>query len=110
MAFVKVCATGDVPEGEGIKLEQGPDPVALFNADGEFYAIGDTCTHGDWSLSEGYMEECEVECTLHMAKFCIKTGRVTAPPANAPVKSYPVKVEGDDVLVDFDAGVLPEGK
>ena len=55
------------------------------------------------------MEDCEVECTLHMAKFCIKTGRVTAPPATTPVKSYPVKVEGDEIWVDFDAGALPEG-
>lgn len=104
MAFVKVCAAADVPLDMGLRIDQGAEPVALFNLDGEFFAIGDTCTHSDWSLAEGYVEEGEVECTLHMARFCIRTGKVKAPPATQAVKYYPVRLEGGDVLIDLDAG------
>lgn len=104
MAFVKVCAAGDVPLDQGLRLDQGPEPIAVFNLDGEFFAISDTCTHSDWSLAEGYIEDGQVECTLHMARFCIRTGKVTSPPATRPVKRYPVQLEGGDVLIDLDAG------
>lgn len=104
MAFVKVCGVSDVAPGEALRIEQGPEPVGLFNVDGEFYAIDDTCTHGEWSLCEGYIEGGEVECSLHMAKFCVRSGAVLAPPATSAVKTYPVKIEDDDVLIDLTAG------
>lgn len=53
MAFVRVCGRSDVAEGEALKLEQFPIPLALFNVDGEFFATQDRCTHGEWSLSDG---------------------------------------------------------
>lgn len=104
MAFRKICIASELPLGQGRQIDDGPEPVALFNVDGEFFAIDDTCTHGKWSLCDGYLDGHEIECTLHMAKFCVRTGAVLAPPAVTPVKVYPVKVDGTEILVDLDAG------
>ena len=104
MTYKKICAVSDLPPGEGRYIDLGPEPIGLFNVSGEFFAIDDTCTHGEWSLCDGYLDGTEIECTLHMAKFCVRTGAVLAAPATTPVKIYPVKIDGTDVFVDVDAG------
>jgi nitrite reductase/ring-hydroxylating ferredoxin subunit len=53
-------------------------------------------------LSEGYVEGDEVVCALHEARFCLRTGRVLSPPATMPLRIYPVKIEGDDVMVEIE--------
>ena len=69
--------------------------------DGEdWYAIHDECSHAAIPLSEGDVEGCEIECWLHGSSFDLRTGKPTGPPATEPVAIYPVKVDGDDVLVD----------
>lgn len=103
MAFVRVCGRADVAEGEALKLEQFPIPLALFKVDGEFFATQDRCTHGDWSLSDGYLDGDVVECSLHMGKFCVRSGKVKSAPASQPLKTFAVRLEGDEVFVDFDA-------
>ena len=88
-----VCRLVDVPRGESFLLEYDP-PVAVFHTeDGEVYAIDDTCTHQDASLSDGWLEGCEVECPLHASKFNLRTGSVDAPPARRPVRTHQVLVE-----------------
>jgi 3-phenylpropionate/trans-cinnamate dioxygenase ferredoxin subunit len=77
--------------------------VAVFNADGELFAIDDTCTHQDASLSEGWLEDCLVECPLHAACFDLRTGKPTGPPAKRPVRTYPVLVEDGVVYVKAPA-------
>ncbi|MGO4760227.1 bifunctional 3-phenylpropionate/cinnamic acid dioxygenase ferredoxin subunit, partial [Streptomyces sp. 2MCAF27] len=73
---------------------------AVFHTDdGEVYAIDDTCTHQDASLSDGWLEGCEVECPLHASKFDLRTGRVDAPPAKLPVRAHQVVVEGGMIYV-----------
>lgn len=106
MAFTRVCGVGELDIGEALRIEQGNEPVALFNVDGTFRAVQDTCSHGQWSLADGYLEGDTIECSLHMAKFCLRTGKVCTPPATIPLKVFPVRVEGDDVLVDLAAGAL----
>lgn len=105
MKFSVVCNVSDIPVGEALKVEGSEGAIAIFNVDGELFATQDGCTHGDWSLSEGgYLEGDIVECSLHMGKFCVRTGKVKAAPPCDPLKMFPLKIEGDDVLVDFDAG------
>lgn len=103
MPFVKVAAVGDIKPGKAIRVEIGDEPVAIFNVDGTLYAIGDTCSHEEASLSEGDVFGDCVECPLHGAEFDLKTGRPRTLPAVIPVPTYPVKVEGNDVLLDVDA-------
>jgi nitrite reductase/ring-hydroxylating ferredoxin subunit len=66
--------------------------------------VQDTCTHGEWALSDGYLEGDVIECTLHFAKFCVRTGKVKALPASKALRVFPVKVEKDSIFVDLDAG------
>lgn len=78
-------------------------PVAVARLDdGEFYAINDVCSHGEVSLAEGELVGCEVECWAHGARFDLRTGVATELPAIDPVSAYPIRVDGERVLVDVD--------
>jgi 3-phenylpropionate/trans-cinnamate dioxygenase ferredoxin component len=100
--MIRVCPLADLPPGEATRV-LAHVPVAVFNADGELYAIDDTCTHQDASLSEGWLEGCLIECPLHEASFDLRTGTPTGPPAKRPVRTYPVEVHDDVVFVDAPA-------
>jgi len=106
MAFVRVCALSAVPPGRMLRIESGAEPVALCNVGGVFHAVDDTCTHSNWSLCDGDLEGDVLLCPLHNARFCVRTGRVLAPPAPDPLRVYPVRIDGDDVLVDLQAGAV----
>src|SRR5271167_5231446 len=74
--------------------------IALFNVEGTYYAIGDSCTHRGGPLSEGAVQGTKVTCPLHGADFDLKTGAVVGPPAQKGVPSYKVVVESDDIKVE----------
>ncbi len=73
MEFVKVATVGEIEPGRAKRVEVGEEPIAVFNLDGEYYAIGDTCSHEEASLSEGDIFGDCVECPLHGAEFDLKT-------------------------------------
>ena len=89
--MIPVCELGAIPSGEAVRVG-GPTPIAVFNADGELYAIDDTCTHQDASLADGWLEGCMVECPLHASCFDLRTGQVSGPPAKRPVRTHRVVV------------------
>ncbi len=97
--FVTVARVSDVPPGSVRRVEVGGHLVALANVGGEFFAIDDTCTHEEASLSEGGLTGEVVVCPKHGSRFNVKTGRVLSLPAVRSVAVYPVRVEGDAVLV-----------
>jgi 3-phenylpropionate/trans-cinnamate dioxygenase ferredoxin subunit len=101
---VLVIAAGPLdklPPGGSLRLDVDP-PVALFRTDdGDVYAIDDTCTHQEASLSDGWVEGCEVECPLHSSRFDLRTGQVDAPPAQRPVRTHRVVVEDGAIYVDL---------
>lgn len=99
MEFVRVATVSEIAPGSARRIEIGDEPVAIFNVDGEFYAIGDTCSHEEASLSEGDVFGDVVECPLHGAEFDLRTGQARTLPAVQPVPSYEVKVEGDAILL-----------
>ena len=100
MPFVPVAQASQIPPGKALRVEIDDEPIAIFNVDGDLYAIGDTCSHEEASLSEGDVFGTCVECPLHGAEFDLKTGRARTLPAVLPVPTYAVKVEGDDILVN----------
>ncbi|MGW0338102.1 bifunctional 3-phenylpropionate/cinnamic acid dioxygenase ferredoxin subunit [Streptomyces sp. NPDC003011] len=101
--MIPVCRLEDLPEGESVRVETTP-PVAVFRTDdGELYAIDDTCTHQDASLSEGWLEGCLVECPLHAASFDLRTGRPTCLPARRAVRTHRVTVDDGVVHVHLTA-------
>lgn len=101
--FVRVARVSDVPPGTMRRVEVAGHPVCLINVEGTFFAIGDTCTHEEASLSEGTLSGEVVVCPRHGARFHAKTGRVLSLPAVRSVPVYPVRVEGDDVMVSPEA-------
>jgi 3-phenylpropionate/trans-cinnamate dioxygenase ferredoxin subunit len=105
-AMIAVCPVGDLPPGEAVRVDTDP-PIAVFNVDGEFYAIDDTCTHQDASLTDGWLDGCSIECPLHASCFDLRTGKPSAPPAKNPVRTHRVSVA--DGIVTVWPGESPEG-
>ena len=99
--LVNVGKTSDVPEGEMKLVEVGEERILLSNIGGNFYAIGEVCSHADGPLSDGDIEDDEVECPFHGARFNLKTGLNTSPPAYEAVPCYPVSVQNDDILIEI---------
>ena len=97
--FRRACALADVPEEGAIGVEIAGVPVAVVRAGGELFALHDVCSHEEVPLSEGEIYDHTVECWLHGSCFDLRSGKPTGPPATKPVATYPVKVDGDDVLV-----------
>ncbi|QZY44917.1 non-heme iron oxygenase ferredoxin subunit [Mycolicibacterium austroafricanum] len=98
--WIRACATGELPDDGGHQIDTTP-PVSVFAVAGEFFCIDDTCTHEMYSLADGWIEEkeCVIECSLHMAKFCLRTGAALTPPASAPVAVHPVARVEDTLYV-----------
>ncbi|GGT30379.1 bifunctional 3-phenylpropionate/cinnamic acid dioxygenase ferredoxin subunit [Streptomyces purpureus] len=101
--MIPVCRLEELPAGSSVRLDTTP-PIAVFNADGELYAIDDTCTHQDASLSEGWLEGRLIECPLHGAAFDLRTGRPACLPARRPVRTHQVTVTDGVIHVRLTAG------
>lgn len=97
--FVRAAALSELEEDTPVRVELGGVPVSVVHTDGEVFAINDICSHANVSLSEGEVEDCTIECWLHGSRFDLRTGKPSGLPATRPVPVYPVKIEGDDVLV-----------
>jgi 3-phenylpropionate/trans-cinnamate dioxygenase ferredoxin subunit len=107
VTFERICAFADVPEDGSLRVELPDVDIAVVNFEGEIFAIEDVCSHAEVPLTDGEVEEFNgaptIECALHGSCFDLRTGEPTNLPATEPVPVYPVRVEGDDVLVDVDA-------
>ena len=101
--MLAACPLGALAPGAALRLDL-PElgaPIALFRTeDGEVYAIDDTCTHQEASLSDGWLEGCEVECPVHSSRFDLRTGAVDAPPAKIPVRTHRVEVRDGTIFVE----------
>lgn len=104
--FVAVCSLADLVEGEPRKAVVDGTTIAVVRAEGDVFAINDICSHGQVSLAEGEVEGCALECWLHGSQFDLRTGRPLSLPATDPVPVYPVKIEGDTVLVAIRSNEL----
>jgi 3-phenylpropionate/trans-cinnamate dioxygenase ferredoxin subunit len=101
MAQEKVCAASELVLNQAKKVVVGGVPIALvLDAAGEIHAIGDTCTHGDISLSEGFVEDNTLECWAHGSKFELTTGKPLTLPAFEPVPVFSVDVVDGDIFID----------
>lgn len=99
-AFVTVGIVDEIqPGAEPLVVEVNRRWIAVYNIDGEFYAIEDRCTHDDGPLAEGKLCGSIVECPRHGATFDVKTGKVLSPPALVDVPAYEVQVQGDNIQV-----------
>lgn len=101
MAKVRVATTSEVAIDSLKRVVTDSQEICLAHVeDGNFYAIGDVCTHEEFLLSQGELFGLDVECPQHGSRFNLKTGEVTGLPAVVPAKTYPVTVEGSEVFVE----------
>lgn len=90
--WVDVAGTEEIESGGYVLTEIGGIEIAVFNIDGDFLAIEDICTHDGGTLAEGELEGYEIECPRHGARFDLRTGRVTAPPAFEDAVTYATRI------------------
>ena len=87
--------------GKPVRIEKNGESICVTKIGNEIFAINDTCSHSEASLSEGEVSDFKIECWLHGAEFDLRTGEALTPPAVAPIKTYPVIVDGDSVTVEM---------
>jgi nitrite reductase/ring-hydroxylating ferredoxin subunit len=97
--FARACALSDLEDDTPFRVELEGVPISIVRTEGEVFAINDICSHANVSLSEGEVEDCQIECWLHGSSFELRTGKPSGLPATQAVPVYPVKIVGDDVLV-----------
>ena len=100
-AWVRVAPAADIAPGDYASAEVDGSFVAVFNVDGEFFAIDDVCTHDGGPLDQGEVVGDQIECPRHGARFDVRTGKAMTLPAIFPVKTYPVRVDGNDILLEL---------
>ncbi|WP_313811358.1 bifunctional 3-phenylpropionate/cinnamic acid dioxygenase ferredoxin subunit [Glutamicibacter sp.] len=101
----RVGPADQLPEGEGLLVEAkdsgAGEDIAVFHAeDGNFYALQDECTHEVASLSEGWVEGCEIECPMHAASFDLRSGKAMCLPATVDARTYKVSVVDGNLELD----------
>ncbi|MDQ6726259.1 MAG: non-heme iron oxygenase ferredoxin subunit [Actinomycetota bacterium] len=101
----RLCAADEIAPGAARRFDIGDLRICVVRIGDDFYAIGDRCSHADFSLSEGevWPDEREIECWKHGSTFSLLTGEPQTLPATAPVPVYDVRVEGGDVIVEVKA-------
>lgn len=102
MTWQRAAAASDLEADRALSLTVGDTLVALVLTGGEVFAIRDECSHQRVMLSHGVVEDCTLECFAHGSRFDLRTGEPLDLPAVRPVPVYPVRLAGDDVLVDLD--------
>ena len=91
----------ELQQGKPVKVEKDGKTICVVRVGDEVFAVDDTCSHSDASLSEGDVTDFKIECWLHGAEFDLRTGEALTPPAVAPLRTYGVHVDGDSVTVEI---------
>ncbi|MCR4347732.1 MAG: non-heme iron oxygenase ferredoxin subunit [Sulfuricaulis sp.] len=97
--FVKIAQRGELMPGKMKRVDLDGRRILLANVDGSYYATDDTCTHEESSLSKGFLKGDTVKCPLHGSRFNLRTGQVLDDPAEENLRTYPVRLDGDDILI-----------
>jgi naphthalene 1,2-dioxygenase system ferredoxin subunit len=100
--WVKAANGSDLAEGDILGVIVSGKEIALYNIDGALYATDDICTHAYAKLSDGWLDNCEIECPLHAGRFDVRTGKALCPPVTDDVKTYPIRLVDDDIQVKVD--------
>jgi 3-phenylpropionate/trans-cinnamate dioxygenase ferredoxin subunit len=100
---IRICNVSDIKPGRAIRVKIGDHALAIVHSpNGEIHAMDDKCSHGEISLSEGFVDDETIECWAHGAKFSLETGVPLSLPAFEPVKVYQVLVQDDEVFIEYD--------
>lgn len=98
--FVTVATVTDIPPGQAIVVEVDDLAIALCHVEGEgYFAIDDLCTHDGGPLGDCDLDGAQIECPRHGARFDVRSGAALSLPAIVPVRSYPVRVDGEQIQI-----------
>ena len=100
--FVTVATAAEIQPGKTRRIVIDDLPVLIANVEGRYYAVDDMCTHEDSSLSLGCLMGDIVYCTLHGSRFSVVTGEPMEEPATEPLRTYPLRLQGNDILLGID--------
>lgn len=101
---IRICAVDDIKPGKAIRVKIGETAIAVVKTKaGEIRALDDKCSHGEISLSEGFIDNETIECWAHGAKFSLATGEALTLPAFEPVAIYEVIIDNGDIFIEIDA-------
>lgn len=99
MNWTRIASTGQLQDDEALPIVVGERKIALYRWAGEFFATDNVCTHAFALLSDGFLEDGCIECPLHQARFDLRTGKALCAPATQDIRTYPVRVDGEDIFV-----------
>ena len=97
--FVEIAPASELPNGERLFVELGDKPIVIFNIAGQYFAIGDVCSHDDGPLGDGTIEGYNVVCPRHGGEFDVRTGKVMQMPAVVDIPAYPVIVRDGTIFI-----------
>ncbi len=104
---VPVARLEDVPAGTMLMVQVDGTDILLVNLDGSVRAVQGVCSHEYFELDKGFLTDNTLTCALHLSRFDLESGEALDPPAELPLQTYPVVVEGDQLLVELPEGPVP---
>ena len=100
---LRICALEDIKPGKSIRVKVGDNAIAIVRTPaGDVKALDDKCSHGEISLSEGFIDNETIECWAHGAKFDLNTGKPLSLPAYEPVATYEVLIDNGDIILEIE--------
>ena len=99
--WILAAELADLPEDDVIGIDVNGHDIALYRTEDGVFASANLCSHGNARLSDGFLEDGEIECPLHQGRFCIKTGKAMCSPLTEGIATYPVQIEGEQVYLKF---------
>ncbi|MGV6874543.1 non-heme iron oxygenase ferredoxin subunit [Pseudochelatococcus sp. B33] len=102
--WIEAASVADAAESEMLPVELNGRSLALYHVNGEWFCTDNICSHAYALLTDGWLDDYTVECPLHNGQFDIRTGRGLCAPIEEDISTFPVRVEGEKVLVGLPAG------
>jgi len=99
--WVRVAKLSELEDEWGHAVETAAGRVGIYLVGDEIFACEDVCPHGQAYLSDGFVEDCQIECPLHHGRFDLRTGEATAPPVEGSIKTFPVEIRDGEVFINL---------
>lgn len=99
--WIDALAADDLPNDDVIGVAVAGKDIAIYTIGDDVYATDNLCTHGNARLCDGFLDRHEIECPLHQGKFDVRDGKATCEPATEPLRTYPVRIEGQRVFLQI---------
>ncbi len=100
--WINTIGVDEIPEDDVIGIHVDGHQIALYKVENEVFATDNLCTHGNALLSDGFLEDGEIECPLHQGRFCIKSGKAISEPVTENISTYQTKLEDGQIFLKLE--------